>query len=142
MLIRLIVLLVALVACEGPIGPVGPQGAKGEKGDKGERGLRGESASAAFVLIEKFLDDDAWNGEFSSYYLRDFRIQPTTVVEVYVKKYYTNTGEAFYLPMLDWLLDEDPSDPVMVHVSSGRVRFYDPRRILQNEVVAVAIIQP
>lgn len=137
-----LVLCITLAACEGPIGPVGPQGEKGDKGERGERGLRGENARTAFVLIERFFDDDAWNEEFNSYYLNDFRIQPTTVVEVYVKKHYTNTGDAYYLPMLDWLLDEDPSVPVMVQVSSGHVRFFDPRRTLRNEVVAVAVTPP
>ena len=139
-----LLLMVAFVACEGPIGPVGPQGEKGEKGDRGERGFRGESANSAFILIDGpiYLNEDAWNEEFNSYYLRDPRIQPTTVAEVYVKRFYTNTGDAYYLSIIDWLLVEDPSDPIIMQVSAGQVRFYDPDRLLRNEVVAVAITLP
>lgn len=125
--------LLLIVACEGPVGPMGP---------RGERGLRGESGISAFVLIEEYLNDDAWNEEFTSYYVRDYRIQPTTVAGVYVKKFYTNTGAAYYLSLLDWHLTEDPNDSAIVHVSSGRVRFYDPEQVLRNEVVAVAITLP
>ncbi len=139
-----IVLLIgaSFAACEGPMGPVGPQGEKGEKGD------RGESANSPFILIEMRLNEDAWNEEITSYYLRDPRIQPTTVAEVYVKRFYTNTGDAYYLSILDWLLVEDlagysvDNDPVIVQVSSGQVRFYDPDRRLRDEIVAVAITLP
>ena len=143
-----LLLMVAFVACEGPMGPAGPQGEKGEqgeqgnRGERGERGFRGESANSAFVLIEAHLNDGAWNEEFASYYLRDPRIQPATVAEVYVKRFYTNTGDAYYLSIIDWLLVEDPSDPIIVQVSAGHVRFYDPDRLLRNEVVAVAITLP
>ena len=149
-----IVLLIgaSFAACEGPMGPVGPQGEKGEKGDRGERGergFRGESANSPFILIEMRLNEDAWNEELASYYLHDPRIQPATVAEVYVKRFYTNTGDAYYLSILDWLLVEDldgeysvDTDPVIVQVSSGQVRFYDPDRRLLNEVVAVAITLP
>ena len=137
-----LLLMVAFVACEGPIGPVGPQGEKGEQGERGERGFQGESASSAFVLIEAHLNDSAWNEEFASYYLRDPRIQPATVAEVYVKRFYTNTGDAYYMSIIDWLLVEDPSDPIIVQVLAGGVRFYDPDRLLRNEIVAVAITLP
>ena len=139
-----IVLLIGafFTACEGPMGPAGPQGEKGDRGERGERGLRGESANSAFILIEMYLDEDAWNEEFTSYYLRDPRIQPATVAAVYVKRFYTNTGDAYYLSILDWLLVDDPSDPIIVQVLSGRIRFYDPDRLLRNEIVAVAITPP
>ena len=144
-----------LLACvEGPMGPAGergPQGDQGERGEQGERGLRGFDGAdgrdgrdgiSSFTLIEEYLDDDEWDGEFNSYYLRDPRIQPETVAGVYVKRFYTNTGDAYYMSVLDWLLVEDPSDPVIVQVLSGRVRFYDPDQLLQNEIVAVAITLP
>ena len=140
-----IVSVVALAACcllaciEGPMGPAGERGPRGFDGADGKDGKDGISA---FTLIEEYLDDDEWNEEFGSYYLRDPRIQPATVAGVYVKSFYTNTGEAFYRSIIDWLLAEDPSDPVIVHVSSGRVRFYDPDQVLRNEVVAVAITLP
>ena len=124
------------------MGPVGPQGEKGEQGEKGDRGERGESANSAFILIEMYLNEDAWHEEFASYYLFDSRIQPETVAAVYVKQFYTNTGEAYYQSIIDWLLQEDPDDPVIVRVSSGRVRFLDPYRLLRNEVVAVAVTLP
>ena len=142
-----IVLLIgaSFTACEGPMGPAGPQGEKGEKGDRGERGergFRGESANSPFILIEMRLNEDAWNEERASYYLLDPRIQPTTVAEVYVKRFSSDTGEAYYLSIIDWLLVEDPSDPIIVAVLSGYIQFYDPDRLLRNEIVAVAITLP
>ena len=137
MLIRLLAILtLSLAACEGPAGPTGPQGERGEQGEQGISGI------TAFTLIEEYLDDDEWNEEFDSYYLRDPRIQPATVAGVYVKSFYTNTGEAYYMSILDWLLVEDPSDPVIVQVLSGSVRFYDPDQLLRNEIAAVAITLP
>ena len=155
--VRRIVSVATLAACcllacvEGPMGPAGPQGERGEKGEKGDRGERGfrgsdgvdgKDGSSAFILIEEYLDDDEWNEEFGSYYLRDPRIQPETVAGVYVKSFYTNTGEAYYMSILDWLLVEDPSDPVIVQVLSGSVRFYDPDQLLRNEIAVVAITLP
>ena len=143
-----VVAVFIFAACEGPVGPMGPQGERGEqgeKGDRGERGLRGvdgEDGISAFVLVEGHLNDGAWNQELHSYFLYDPRIRATTVAEVYVKKFYTNTGEAYYMSIIDWLLVEDASDPVIVQVSSGLVRFYDPEQMLRNEVVAVAITLP
>ena len=134
-----IVSLLLIVACEGPVGPMGPQG---------ERGERGESGISSFMLIEERLDDRTWEENNASYVIRDIRIQPTTIAEIYVKRFYTSTGEAYYMTMIDFLLVRDRDnfevdvDPPVVQVSSGLVRFYDPDQVLRNEIVAVAITLP
>ena len=130
------------------MGPAGPQGEQGVQGERGERGPQGISGITTFTLIEERLDDGEWEEDLNSYYLRDSRIQPETVAGVYVKRFYTNTGQAYYMSILDWLLAEDlenyrvDGDPVIVQVSSGLVRFYDQDQLLRNETVAVAITLP
>lgn len=121
-----------LVACEGPAGPMGPVGPRGETGPQGRSGI------AEFSLIEEILDDDEWNAEFNSYYLNDSRIRPTTVAEVYVKRFYTNTGDPYYTPFREWV-EENTSVIVLYQVLSGSIRFFDPGEQLEHEIVAIAV---
>ena len=122
----------SLVACEGPAGPMGPVGPRGETGPQGRSGI------AEFTLIEEILDDDEWNAEFNSYYLNDSRIRPTTVAEVYVKRFYTNTGDPYYTPFSEWA-EEKTSVIVLYQVLSGSIRFFDPSERLEHEIVAIAV---
>lgn len=122
----------SLVACEGPAGPMGPVGPRGETGPQGRSGI------AEFTLIEEILDDDEWNAEFNSYYLNDSRIRPTTVAEVYVKRFYTNTGDPYYTPFSEWV-EENTSGIVLCQVLSGSIRFFDPSERLEHEIVAIAV---
>ena len=124
-----------LVACEGPAGPIGPVGPRGETGAQGPQG---RSGIAAFTLIEETLDGDEWNAEFNSYYLNDSRIRPTTVAEVYVKRFYTNTGDPYYTPFSEWV-KENTSVIVLYQVLSGSIRFFDPSERLEHEIVVIAV---
>ena len=124
-----------LVACEGPAGPMGPVGPRGETGAQGPQG---RSGIAAFTLIEETLDDDEWNVEFNSYYLNDSRIQPITVAGVYVKQFYTNTGDPYYTPFSEWV-KENTSVIVLYQVLSGGIRFFDPSERLEHEIVVIAV---
>ena len=167
MLIRLLaILILSLAACEGPAGPTGPQGGqgiqgeqgpqgiqgergeRGEQGPQGEQGIQGEqgpqgiqgiSGITAFTLIEERLGDDEWD-EDNNYYLNDPRIQPETVVQVYVKRFYSNTGTPYYMIFSEWLKTVTGGEYITYQVRPGSIRFYDPTKQLELQIVAIAVI--
>lgn len=131
--ILLLSLALGLAGCEGPVGPEGPQG---------DRGLRGPSASIELALIERTLRDNEYSEEDQSYYVTSPRIQPETVLEVYVKRHFSNTGEAYYTPFDQEVVIERYSQWVTYQVLEGQIRFFDPDKELTNETVAIAVLEP
>ena len=145
--IKLITLLIgiALTACEGPqgaTGPQGPQGPPGETGPQGSPGPQGppgttvNSESFEVILIERTFKPEDYDGEFSSFYVDDSRIAPNNVTNVYVKAFYTNTGNAYYTPIDHWIRNTS----FVVQVLTGRVRLFDPDQELSQTTVVVVII--
>ena len=125
-----IILVFGLIACEGPAGPIGPQGPKGPKGDNGITQL---------ILIEEYLDDEDRNNDDDSYYLRDSRIKLLTVVEIYVKLFYTNTGGTYYMTFTEWAEREGYSGIEYQIMNNGNIRFWDPNRRLEFRTVVIAV---
>tara|TARA_Y100001960_G_C13924604_1_gene471592 strand:- start:55 stop:402 length:348 start_codon:yes stop_codon:yes gene_type:complete len=112
-----------LAGCEGKQGPVGPPG---------------PSATFNLILIEKTFSEDDYDEELSSFYLHDPRINPKTVTNIFVKRFYTNTGDEYYIPISSLGLG---NSPVFTQVMDGRVRFFDVDKVLALEIVAVSVIK-
>lgn len=127
-----------LTACEGKQGPIGPAGPQGGQGPQGERGPRGD---VDIVLIEKTFVENDYDEDFSSFYVNDFRIDADSVVGIYTKAFYTNTGDPYYTPVKTWADSRFVTDLFVVQVSTGRVRFFDPNKDLVQKTVIVAVIQ-
>lgn len=138
----LLALLLAVVpACEGPVGPQGPpgpQGSPGTHGEKGERGEKGESAAQAVIEHTFDSDTDGWDEEWKSYTFFDSQFQPETghLLQVWVKQFYTNTGDPYYMDFSDWKGD---SEYPIYQVREGAIRFFDPWRELEGQTVLVVI---
>lgn len=48
------------------------------------------------------MNPEDYDEEFTSYYINDPRIRLATVVNVYVKVFYTNTGDPYSLSFDSW----------------------------------------
>ena len=132
--ILLSLLAFVLISCtqEGPMGPPGPPGPQGQPGAQGE--------SAAQAVIEHTFDSDTdgWDEEWKSYTLFDSRFQPETghLLQVWVRQFYTNTGDPYYMDFSEWKRD---SVYPLYQVRKGSIRFYDPFQELEGQRVLVVI---
>lgn len=156
--ILLISLLLTWIAgCEGPEGPQGPMGPQGEQGKQGEQGPadgpqgeqgpmgpmgpegpqgeQGPPGHSAIVLIEKTLSSDEYVD--NSYVVIDPRINVDTVVGIYVRRYYTDVGIAYYTPFDSW---NELEGGVVFQIIPGLIRFIDISEKLKNETIIVAVI--
>ena len=127
--------LLVLSACiEGPVGPAGPPGPPGPAG---------EDAALSIVLIEFSASEEAWefNGWWNSYVFFDQRITPSSLLEVYIKKYYENTGVAYYEQFALWtaFAETTGEGSTFYQLFDGGIRFFDPARILQGRTIVVAV---
>lgn len=91
-------LALTFLACEGPAGPVGPAGPAGPQGQEGDRGAPGSAAATEFSLIEIPLGRNNYDDDNDRYVIRDARIHPDTVIGVYLKFFFDDTGDPFYVP--------------------------------------------
>ena len=113
----------------GPPGPMGPPGIRGEKG---------ESAAQAVIEHTFHGETDGWDEEWKSYTVSDPRFQPKIgrLLQVWVRQFYTNTGEPYYMDFSGWKRD---SEYPIYQVREGSIRFYDPWQELEGETVLVVI---
>jgi len=137
-LIIYLLTILFLTACEGKQGPIGPAGPQGKQGPQGEQGLTGD---VEILLIEETFAEDDYEEEFSSFYINDFRIDADSVIGIYVKAFYTNTGDPYYTPIKNWADSRFIPDSFVVQVITGRVRLFDPNKNFVQETVVVAVIQ-
>ena len=141
--ILLLVGLIGIVSCEGPMGPVGPQGPQGEQGEQGlqgkqgERGPKGERGVESFALIEQIMNPEDYNENFTSYYINNPQIRPSTVVEIYVKSFYRNTGDAYFSPFDSW--SRNYASNASYQITPGRIRLFDPTNALRGQTVVVVL---
>ena len=141
-----VIVLMAVFACEGPTGeqgPMGPAGEQGKVGPQGEQGPPGEAGSAIvedlyvfFAQTSFVLDDETWNDD-NSYYLYQADFQPGTVIGIFVKRFYTNTGSVYHTPLSEYLDQNWLSSRVTVQIALGSVRIFDPDRSLEKEIITV-----
>ena len=138
--ILLLVSLIGIVGCEGPMGPAGPQGERGEQGlqgKQGERGPKGERGIESFALIEQIMNPEDYDEDFTSYYINNPQIRPSTVVEIYVKSFYRNTGDAYFTPFDSWARSHASS--AVYQITPGRIRLFDPTNALKGQTVLVVL---
>ena len=138
------------IACageDGATGPVGPQGLQGERGEqglRGEVGHPGQDGMSGFdiLLIERTFSSDDYDEDQSSFYIRNADIEPGYVTGVYVKAFYTNTGDAYYTPIHDWAeINVESPRLFLFQILSGELRLFDMSKDLLNETVVVSIIK-
>ena len=127
--------LLVLSACiEGPTGPAGPPGPSGPAG---------ADARLSIDLIEFSASEAAWevNGWSDSYVFFDPRITPSGLIEVYIKKFYQNTGGAYYEQFALWTAFAEAAGggSTFYQLFDGGIRFYDPGRRLQNRTIVLAV---
>ena len=131
-LILLGLLSVTLIACEGPMGPGGRPGPRGRTGPAG-------APSPAGFILELIASEDAWevNGWPTSYVFYNEAITTPRVIEVYLKKYYTNTGDVYYEPLDHWIRLYRKN--VSIQLIDGGIRFWDPDKTLQNQIIVISL---
>ena len=88
-----------------------------------------------------FATDD-YDEEFSSFYIRDRRIDANSVIGIYIKSFYSNTGDAYYTPIKMWADSKFFSDNLVVQILENQVRFFDPNENLARQTLVVAILIP
>jgi len=136
-----LVLVFALSACEGPAGEAGPMGPAGEAGPMGPAGEDGDpvdlsDATVFFKRHEFTLGDDQWDDE-SSYYLLHSDFLPSTVLAIYVRRFYTNNGDPYHTPLSDYLGLKRWNGDITVQIAFGSVRIFDPNKHLDGEKIVV-----
>ena len=164
---RIASLLVALtfVACEGPAGPMGPTGQtgppgqkgdqgdrgsqglagaagpQGEKGEQGERGEPGFAGVAQFTLIDVTLGSDNYDTDDGRYIVNDERINPETLIEIYLKFHFRNTGDPFYVPFDIWVENNSDYDyeTIWYLVLDEAIYFYDSYESLAGETITIMV---
>lgn len=145
MTIALGMLALVLLGCEGPTGPAGPLGPTGPKGDAGAAGQRGPAGPPGYVqdftIIEKQLLAADYDTQNRSWFVMDFRLHIGNIVGVYVKRFYTTTGEVFYTPWGDSSWEDVDWTLVTVQIGTGFVRVADPLRQLELQIIAIAIVE-
>lgn len=127
-LIALAMLTFALGACEGPMGPEGPRGARGVQGEKGEPGF------PEYTLIEIVLGSNLYDDENRRYVVRDYRIGPETVINVYLKKFYRDSTISYFFPV-----DQVDEDDFGYWVDRGRLHIYDRYEDFAGETIVVLV---
>ena len=136
-IVLLLTLACVLVACEGPTGPTGPAG------PAGPTGAPGEDAEFAITLVELSVSEAAWelSGWDDSYVFFDSRFIPSRLVEVYLKRFYFNTGGVYYQQFALWtaFAEANSGGSTSWQLFDGGIRFYDPEKRLQNETIIIAI---
>lgn len=145
--IALTMLTFGLGACEGPAGPMGPageqgppgpQGPPGETGDRGDRGVQGEKGEPGFpeyTLIEIILGSNLYDNDNNRYVVRDVRIGPETVINVYLKLFYRDSTIPYFVPLN--LFDNDNFG---YWVDEGRLHISDRREDLAGETIVVVLV--
>ena len=93
------------------------------------------------MLIEETFNSSDYNTESSSFYIDDSRITVNTVVGVYVKAFYTNSGIAYLTPLAEWQEVFASSGFIVSQISPGRVRLFDSGRDLEGQIVVVTLMQ-
>lgn len=74
--------------------------------------------------------------------MKDERLRPETVIQVYVKHFYTDTGEPYYTPFDDFVEWRRYSSNIVYTVDEtegGRLVVYDARQDLAGETLAVMV---
>ena len=128
--VLMMLVCLTVVACEGPAGPAGPSGPAGPPGPPGAPGQ-----DASLDLIREYLSEEDWNEDLSSYYVRDPRLSPETVLQVWIELHYTNTGDAYYVTTDSWGKDKR----LQMQVGDGFVRLWDPAETLSRQTVVIAV---
>ena len=130
--------LLFLLACEGPAGPTGPAGPPGAQGPKGEVGESGTTESS---LIEFTLGREHYDDENDRYVVRDEKIAPDTVIEVYLKGFFSDTGDPYYIPFETYAGESS----VYYGVAEGAILIYGSLGDLEDlagEIFAVMVTGP
>ena len=137
-------LALTILACEGPAGPVGPagppgpqgqEGDRGEPGPQGDRGAPGSVAATEFSLIEVTLGGGNYDRENDWFIIRDERIHPDTVIEVYLKGI-DDAGNAYYVPFyMISILDGDNG----YLVTDGALFCYGDEDDLRGQSLAIMV---
>jgi hypothetical protein len=135
-----VIFLFFFMGCAGEDGSPGPTGPQGETGPQGATGRTGPSGGTNVALIEQTFRTNDRNEENSSYYVDDPRINVDSVIGVYIKKFYTNTGDSYYTPLKSWSDSEFNTDFLLIQILQGRIRFFDPDNDLSQEIIVVAIL--
>ena len=112
-----------LIGCEGKEGPMGPPG---------------PPATFNLILIEESFTSNDYDEDSRSFYVYDSRIKPRTVTNIFVKKFYTNTGDPYYTPISSWVALENSR--VITQVRDGSVRLFDPSKEMESEIVVIGLI--
>ena len=131
---------------QGPTGEQGPKGEAGVQGDQGEKGDRGEpgfSGVTAFSFVEVTLGSRYYEQDRGRFVIEDERIRPETVIEVYMKFFYTDTGTPYYIPFQEaveasYYYHRDIYYSVDDH-NGGRLVIYDSSEQLAGENISVMV---
>ena len=149
-------LVCALMACEGKEGPEGPRGPEGTPGGtvvgpqgvagpmgpaglEGPRGPQGPPGEAEYSLIEFFLTDDYYLEDSSVYLLADSRITPERTFNIYLKKFFVNTGEPNYTPFLQYLITNSLTNTIAIQYLEGAIRIFDFNKDLANLTIVIQV---
>jgi hypothetical protein len=115
-------------------------GCAGEDGSPGPTGPTGPSGRTNISLIEVTIKTSDRDTEFSSYYIDDRRINIDSVIGVYIKQFFTNTGDPYYTPFKNWADSQRLTDSLIMQIIQGRIRLFDPDNDLNQEIIVVAIL--
>lgn len=127
---------------QGTTGAEGPQGDVGPQGEKGDRGEPGFSGVAAFSFVEATLGSKYWESDRGRYVIEDERVRPETVIEVYLKFFYSDTGTPYYIPFDTAIELDHPYYEIFYTVddhTGGRIVVYDSSQQLAGENLAVMV---
>jgi hypothetical protein len=144
--LSILVIILFAYGCEGPAGsqgPVGPQGEQGTQGERGQQGLSGESSDLRITLIERTFRSEDFRADVNSFVLTDFRIRPETVLEIYVRGFFINTGDVFYMSPVEFAATKTETGDLRIlgmQILEGSIRFLDLNQVLLNETIVVALV--
>ena len=119
----------------GPEGPRGPTGVRGPVGPSGINGL---------ILTEEYLNDEDYRDDVASYVIVDSRIKFSTIVGIYIKLHYTNTGDTYYMTLNEWAKSEGIEDEFLYQIIDPgfTIRLIDPLKRFNSQTIVVAIARP
>ena len=94
-----------------------------------------ENKAVGFVSVEEFIDKKDWDPETSSYYVRNPRIQLTTVVNVYIDIDDKNNPQR--MSFIEWSMMEKAN--ALLFIGPGYIRLYDPEKKLERKTVRMIL---
>ena len=110
-------ILLVLTACEHETG--------------NQRTAKSSQCPCETTLIEFSMEDEQYDEDTDSWYLSDHRIRVSTLVKVYLRRFYSNTGTPYLVPL---------EDRMEIHVTEGMLRIVDRDSHLRFQTVVIVLM--